>query len=320
MIGTWVKYASIAVCLGILAGCIPRASLQGPLQASKEQVIVNTILDVQTGQFIDKAKLFDHILSSEYLLLGETHDNGHHHKLQANIVDQLRQQQPSASVSFEMITYQQGKLLKQHAFSSSSELIKILDLAENNWPYKRDYQRVFDSVLLAGFDILPANLNVNRLVQISMQGDAGMPENARQILKKTPLSTKHRADLLDEIMLAHCNKLPEEATRPMVEIQRLRDAVMSMSLLNSNAETKVLIAGAGHTRNDRGVPLYLRSHNREASIVSIGFLEVKQDAESIDAYGQRWGGQTLPFDYVWFTPAVQRQQDPCDAIEAQVKQ
>jgi hypothetical protein len=86
--------------------------------------------------------------------------------------------------------------------------------------------------------------------------------------------------------------------------------------LNSNADTKVLIAGAGHTRNDRGVPLYLRNHDKKASVLSIAFLETIQDATDIDTYVQRWGGQALPFDYVWFTPAVQRLYDPCDTIEA----
>jgi hypothetical protein len=106
----------------------------------------------------------------------------------------------------------------------------------------------------------------------------------------------------------------------MVAVQRVRDAVMSLSLLNSHADAKVLIAGAGHTRTDRGVPLYLRNHAKESSILSLAFLEIEQDATDIDAYSQRWGGQALPFDYVWFTPAVQRQQDPCDALEHRIKQ
>jgi len=300
----------------MLAGCVFHGKTQVSPPTLKQQIAANKILHVQTGEFIDESALIKHLFSSEYLLLGETHDNGHHHELQAHIINQLRQKARSASVSFEMITYQQGEMLEQHTYSSSMELIGILDQSKNNWPYKRDYMRVFDSALAAGFEILPANLDINMLIKISMQGDEELPEDVRQILNKTPLSTEHRTDLLDEIMLAHCNKLAEEATRPMVEIQRLRDAVMSMSLMNSNAETKVLIAGAGHTRNDRGVPLYLRSHDKDANILSIGFLEIIHEANSIDAYIQRWGGQALPFDFVWFTPAVQRQQDPCDAIEA----
>lgn len=315
MINSCIKYVSIALSLGMLAGCMSHGASKVPLQALKQPVVANKILYVQTGEFIDESVLFKHVLSSDYLLLGETHDNGHHHELQANFIDLLRQEQRSASVSFEMITYQQGQMLKQHAFSSTRELIEILDQSRNNWPYERDYKRVFASAITAGFDILPANLDVNRLIKISMRREE-LPEDIRQILNKTPLSTKQRTELLDEIMLAHCNKLPVQATRPMVEVQRIRDAVMSMSLLNSKADTRVLIAGAGHTRNDRGVPLYLRNHDKEASILSVAFLENIQGATDIDAYVQRWGGQALPFDYVWFTPAVQRLHDPCDTIEA----
>jgi len=316
----WVKSTLLALCIVFLAGCASHGDKQQSQQTIIQPITTNTILHVQTGSFIDETDLTKQILNSDFLLLGETHDNGHHHDLQVRIIDLLRQKQRKASVSFEMITHQQGEKLRQHAYSTSSELIKILDQSKNNWPYKRDYQRVFASVLAAGYKILPANLDLNRLIKFSMQSDKELPEDVRKILNKTPLTTKQRTDLLNEIVLAHCNKLPLEATKPMVEVQRLRDAVMSLSLLNSDADIKVLIAGAGHTRNDRGVPLYLRSQDKQSSILSIAFLEIAQDTKNIDAYTQRWGEQGLPFDYVWFTPAVQREQDPCDAIEHQKKE
>lgn len=320
MISRWFKYALVALSVAMLAGCMSHSNLQDPVRSLNQQIVANKILDILTGKFVDESVLIKQLLSSDYLLLGETHDNGHHHDLQAYIIDQLRQEQRSVSVAFEMITYKQVERLEQNAFSSAQELIEILDQSRNNWPYERDYKRVFASALAAGFDILPANLDINRLINISMHGNEALPENIRQILDNTPLSEKHRTDLLDEILLAHCNKLPVEATRPMVEVQRIRDAVMSMSLLNSKVDTRVLIAGAGHTRNDRGVPLYLRSHDKEAGILSVAFLEIIQDANGIETYVQRWGGQALPFDYVWFTPALQRQHDPCDAIEVRGKQ
>ena len=52
--------------------------------------------------------------------------------------------------------------------------------------------------------------------------------------------------------------LDDKTSASMVLGQRLRDAVMAESLLNSLQPVKVLIAGAGHVRNDRAVPLYLR--------------------------------------------------------------
>ncbi len=309
----------ILLSLNFLSGCMLVDDLQEPGRTPIQQIGVDSILEVRTGEFISEAQLYQRVRDSKYLLLGETHDNSYHHQLQAHFINRLRQQQQSSSVSFEMITQNQAELLKQHSYATSLELIAILDKEKNNWPYKRDYQLVFDSVLAAGFEILPANLNLDTLIQISMQDDEKLPPEVRQILRETPLSADHYADLENEIIYAHCNKLPSEAIKPMLQVQRVRDSVMALSLLRSSDQARVLIAGAGHTRTDRGVPLYLRSHDKDADILSLAFLDVEPDAKNIAAYTQRWGGKTLPFDYVWFTPAVQRTEDPCNAIKHRIK-
>ena len=47
MTSAWGKCVLIALCLGMLAGCISRSSSQVPVQTLKQQVVVNKILDVQ---------------------------------------------------------------------------------------------------------------------------------------------------------------------------------------------------------------------------------------------------------------------------------
>jgi uncharacterized iron-regulated protein len=102
-----------------------------------------------------------------------------------------------------------------------------------------------------------------------------------------------QAALERDIIDGHCGQRPEDKRLAgMVEAQRARDARMAASLKGS----AVLIAGAGHARRDRGVPLYLAS----ADVISIAFQEVG-DATP-DYRGQ--------FDYVWFTTAAPR-KDPC---------
>ncbi len=307
---SWIKFFLLVIYVGSLAGCISRVDVQD----SKHHILVDRILDVHAGAYIDKAQLFERIHRSDYLLLGETHDNMHHHQLHAYIIERLARGQRQASVSFEMISIQQGEMLKQESYSSSDELIETLNQVKNKWPYARDYKVIFDSVLAAGFDILAANLDLDRLIRIAMRGDENLPEDIRQLLKTTPFSGKYFADLQTEIVEAHCNMLPATAIPPMVQAQRIRDAVMSLSLLNSHANIKVLIAGSGHTRSDRGVPLYLRNHDSGSTIVSIAFIGIDEEAGKIDAYKKRWGGQGVPFDFVWFTPAVHRQQHPCDSL------
>jgi uncharacterized iron-regulated protein len=86
----------------------------------------------------------------------------------------------------------------------------------------------------------------------------------------------------------------------MIEAQRARDAQMARALTAHPAA--VLIAGAGHARRDRGVPLYLPAGAR---VLSVAFLEV--DGEIQDA--RRYEG-IESFDYVRFT-APQPREDPC---------
>ena len=80
----------------------------------------------------------------------------------------------------------------------------------------------------------------------------------------------------------------------------------------------VLIAGAGHVRQDYGIPVYLASKVPRTSVISLAFLEVSQDLLDPRAYAARFDRQTLPFDDVWFTPRVD-EQDPCVAFEESLK-
>jgi len=59
----------------------------------------------------------------------------------------------------------------------------------------------------------------------------------------------------------------------------------------------ILIAGAGHSRTDRGVPPILESITQDKTILSLAFIEAdpaKKDPAAYDA----------PYDLVWFTSAV----------------
>jgi uncharacterized iron-regulated protein len=94
-------------------------------------------------------------------------------------------------------------------------------------------------------------------------------------------------------------------------VQRARDAQMAEAMLNApGGDGAVLIAGAGHVRNDRGVPAYLRQIVPDARPVSVAFLEVDPKRPDVESYVTRFEGR-LPFDYVWFTPAVD-DEDPCE--------
>ena len=81
---------------------------------------------------------------------------------------------------------------------------------------------------------------------------------------------------------------------------------------------KVLIAGNGHSRADRGVPWYLGRGAAGAAIVSVGLLEVVPGEDDPAAYAASFGAEDLPFDFVWFTPRVD-DQDPCEVYAEQLR-
>ena len=107
-----------------------------------------------------------------------------------------------------------------------------------------------------------------------------------------------RGALERDIIDGHCGAAPEaKRLAGMVEAQRARDARMA-SVLKSES---VLIAGSGHARRDRGVPLYLPSDD----LISIAFMEVEPGMARPQDFAD-----AASYDYLWFTPRAAR-DDPC---------
>jgi uncharacterized iron-regulated protein len=111
----------------------------------------------------------------------------------------------------------------------------------------------------------------------------------------------------------------DKMTAAMTLVQRAKDAEMAEALRGSaQVNTHVLVAGSGHVRNDRGVPFYFRKRMAGKKLVAITWAEVLPGIEDAKAYAAQWGAQQLPFDYVWFTPRMDR-PDPCEGFRQHMK-
>lgn len=279
-----------------------------------DHVLVDKIWDVKGERFIDKAQLVEQITGSDYLLLGETHDNPVHHRYQAEMIDVLAAKRRSAIVAFEMINDKQGELLAGKTLASSEVLIATLNHVKATWDYEHNYRGVFDSVLRAGFGIYPASLDREAIMAVARHGEEPLAADTKTLLAAVTLSEEQEAGSRREIESSHCGMLPATMVAPMMLTQRVKDAVMAERLAaHREVESRVLVAGSGHARTDRGVPLYLKQKDPGARIVSIGWAEVVAGEEDARAYAARWGSERLPFDYVWFTPGQER-PDPCEGM------
>jgi len=257
---------------------------------------------------ISRDGLYERLADVEYVLIGETHDNTDQHRVQARIVGYLAGLHESGSVSFEMIDDVQEKYLHDRPIPSAQDLIALLQHTNSGWDYNVYYRDLFETVVRGGFKILPANIERDHLVELMQDPAAGLPAGIEQLLDSNPLTPQSTNILRQEIVDSHCGMITTEQAGPMVRGQRIRDAAMAGSLLNSTAGLKILIAGNGHVRTDLGVPTYI--HSPGSMLVSIGLQEVDDGLNKPADYAGDWGSDVLPFDYVWFTARADR-VDPC---------
>jgi uncharacterized iron-regulated protein len=311
------------VALALLAAC--RTGAVGPSWRSpvgREHPLVGRIWEVQAGRFVDEATLTARIAPAPYVLLGEKHDNVDHHALQARLLRALTAAGRRPAVALEMLVPAQASALTRHLATrprDAAGLGAAVGWDASGWPAWSMYEPIAQAALDAGLPIVVANLDRERVRAVSRQGVAALDAALvqRHGLDR-PLPADAQASLAEEIRESHCGQASESVVAAMIVAQRARDAQMADALLAAPGDDgAVLIAGTGHVRNDRGVPAYLRRIAPERLTVSVALLEV--DPKRLDAasYAARLEPR-LPFDYVWFTPAVDG-EDPCEKFRQQLE-
>ena len=83
---------------------------------------------------------------------------------------------------------------------------------------------------------------------------------------------------------------------------------LTRTLSRPDTDGAVLIAGSWHTRTDYGVPAHVRRMAPNATVHSLAFIEVDNHILDVAGYAQGFGGETVPFDFVWFTPRVSNEE------------
>ena len=253
---------------------------------------------------VTESELVGRLRASANALLGEQHDNVDHHRLQARLVAAIGGKR---AVVFEM-----GDRDRQAELDAAGReldaIARALGWSKSGWPPFATYAPIFAAANAAGMPLVAGNLPRAGAKAIAKGGVVEGPA-AAWLARQTPLDEAQRAALGEELRASHCGHLPEEMVAGMAAAQVARDACLADAMVA--AGSAVLIAGAGHARVDRGVPLQLAARGR--TCVSLAFVEVAEGRTRPEEYAARWGAATLPFDVVWFTPRAS-DEDPCRAF------
>ncbi len=281
-------------------------------ELGRDHALAGKIWSRAAGGFIDSSQLLDNIIESDFVLLGEKHDNEDHHRIQAWIVTQLFTRGRRPAIAFEMFRVDRADVLRDAIARrprDAAGLGPVMGWEKSGWPDWRQYRPIAQAALDAGAPILAADLARPTINAISKEGTGALGASlVAELALDGPMPKEMVESMRREIIDAHCDMLPASMIDPMATVMRARDAHMAAVLTGGAAlagrDGAVLIAGKGHARRDHGVPYHLDRLAPGRNTDSIAMVEVAPGETGPSAYAARFNAMALPYDYVWFTPRL----------------
>ncbi len=285
-------------------------------QHGGDHALAGRIVDLDSQTLIDEATLLERLAAADIVLIGESHGNRDHHRLQARLVRAM-----GAAVNgvvFEMIDTGQQTAVVLHLQDRPGDTMGLgpaLAWESSGWPDWMLYEPIAAAAVEVDAEIVGGNLPRSAVDKLMAEGFASLdPALVARSGLGEPLDPALEAQVVATIDEAHCGFAPADLLPAMLDVQRGRDALMADRLVRlRGGGQSVLIAGSEHVRNDWGVPYYLERRDSEAAVLTIALREVDERLTTLPV--------DLPYDIVWFTPRRQPMGfDPCDAYREQLKQ
>ena len=263
-------------------------------------------------RFIPEDRLFEAIAPVEMVMLGETHDNPVHHAIQARLLSALTGAGRRPALVWEMVERRQQPLLVS-ATLNQDNMGRLLQWERRGWPDFSYYRPLAATAFDYDLPQFAGNIDRQTVRAMIRHGQSALPGILRRMMALPDLDAAAAQPLIQEIVSAHCDMLSPHTAKPMVEIQRARDASLALAMMAGaelSGDGAVLIAGTMHLRRATGVPAHLSRLGATSSLVSIVPWEVGEQAAEVP--------HTSGFDYIWFTDTARR-EDPCARFARHMK-
>lgn len=272
------------------------------------------IWDTRTGATLTMAGLERRLQHARYVLLGEVHDNGSHHRIRRDLIAAMIRDGRRPAIAMEQFDREHQAGIDDVLAAARPDAEQVRSAGRFNakgwnWP---DYAPIVRLAVEQRLPLVAANLSRAEAFRIATAGTAavfGAAESSALKLNQ-PLPAQARQKLERALDDGHCGKAPAAMVPGMVAAQRARDAVMASTLEPHAARGAVLIAGNGHVRRDFGVAQYLHTTAGADEIIAVGLIEVGEKPAAPTAY---YDHRDPEYDYILFT-ARQAREDPCTGL------
>lgn len=270
--------------------------------------LVGKIWSSSEQKFISRKSLEKQIAKARFVLLGETHTNRDHHRLQAHFLDVFAQaatKPPRLVVEMvpeglidKLDTYRQ-----QHR-DDTKNLGTVLQWKKRGWGDWTAYQPIFDVAYKHRLEIFAGNLDTGLVRKLARKGVSVLSSTrVKELALDVPYTAAQKTIMTDLLFTSHCELMPKEHLAPMLKVQAARDGKMASAMLTGKGRQKAaLIAGNGHIRKDLAVPRLLRMKAAGDIAISLAFSEVKPGNNLPQQYEIKGADNKVIFDYLYFTP------------------
>jgi uncharacterized iron-regulated protein len=263
-----------------------------------------TILEPANGGTLSPGALLDRIGRSDFVLLGELHDNAVHHRVRGALISSTGSK---PAVVFEQFAASPMPIPLPAPGESREAWLDAHGFDRTGWRWPL-HQPVVDAAIANARSIWGSGVSREDLRSVIRNGATAAPEELRRLMTAAPLNDAARAALDSDLVAGHCGQLPVTMIPGMRTAQEVRDAAMTQALLAASAGGPAwLIAGNGHVRSDIAVPRLLRAAAPGRRILVVGLLERNPDGTPPDRADQE------RYDLVIVTPRTER-TDPCATL------
>jgi uncharacterized iron-regulated protein len=266
----------------------------GPGAAGAHTVIINT----QNQGILSVPELIDEVKSSDFVFVGESHDNPAHHAAQLEIIQSLKERNEKVAIGLEMFLAGSQRDLDDWVAGRIPEE-RFIRIFNENW--QGGYWSLYRPIFLYARDhrIPLVGLNLDRSIvrEVAQSGSdflrSGKVPGVRDL--KCDASERYQR-YLREVLEHHQGK--HDAYQRFCQAQMLWDAAMAWNLIDyaeSNpGSTVVVIAGGGHSWK-HGIPERIERQS------TLSYKVILPSGDTTESFGYDISQEEA--DFVWWIHA-----------------
>ncbi len=230
-------------------------------------------IDVYGGEPVPYGEMLDDLAAVRVVYLGERHTLERHHRIQAQILEDLAQRGVKLVVGLEpMESVHQPALDRFHRGEIDfDELAEATDWSKR-WRNYAQYRPILEAARRFEVPVIALNAKAETIRQVFRSG--GIEKLPAEIRRELPAEVELEDPVYEKLlrmqMMVHASA-NEAMLRPMIEAQIARDEAMAAALADylqspaGEGRTALVICGAGHVAYGLGTPARVKRRLPEAT-------------------------------------------------------